>query len=442
MTTSPPPAQLPPLPPSCSDARITWVGVVCMLLCVLALRQFPDLALSHKVLLVLALYGLPIAALEYLLLKPHKRATTGLDFSRPHRIHWPRVITKLWGLYATFGLMALAYALLPEYGGGFYSAYWHFIRDLAPFFIPASLAYFIWLDGYMLHPEDGYYQLGRLLLGKTEGLNRAKLHQHLLGWGVKYFFLPLMFIYALNFINNSAQWYNPLDMLKDQKGFSLATELFYGVDVVIVTLGYFCTLRILDTHIRSTEPTLAGWFWALLCYDPIWSFVAAAYINYNTDAVEWYHWLNGNLALLTLWGVAILLLTLVYMLASVGFGLRFSNLTHRGIITHGVYAWCKHPAYVSKNLSWWLIAVPFVFHDKATPWQMFHDCLMLLALNGIYFLRARTEERHLSSDPTYVAYALAMNQRSLFAPLARALPFLEYRPSPALVDLKEFGIKN
>ena len=82
-----------------------------------------------------------------------------------------------------------------------------------------------------------------------------------------------------------------------------------------------------------------------------------------------------------------------------GFWPAFSNLTNRGIITNGVYAWCKHPAYVSKNLSWWLIAVPFVYYDKTTYLSVLRDCAALLALNGIYFLRARTEERHLSSDP-------------------------------------------
>ena len=41
-------------------------------------------------------------------------------------------------------------------------------------------------------------------------------------------------------------------------------------------------------------------------------------------------------------------------------GPRFSNLTHRGILTHGPYAWSKHPAYLSKNLFWWLSSLPFL----------------------------------------------------------------------------------
>ena len=39
---------------------------------------------------------------------------------------------------------------------------------------------------------------------------------------------------------------------------------------------------------------------------------------------------------------------------------RFSNLTHRGIITNGPYRYSKHPAYLAKNLSWWLVSMPFM----------------------------------------------------------------------------------
>ncbi len=436
---SEPKPHVTPLPPSCTSQPIIWVGIVCMLACVFSLRFLPPMALSYQVLLILACYVVPIAFLEWKYLKPQQRPSSGLDFINPPKpANTARVATKLFGLYATLGLMALFYSLIPEYIGGFYNRYWTFVYDLAILFIPASVVYFAWVDRRMRHPEDGYYQLGRFFLGKTAGLNTAKLRQHLTGWGVKFFFLPLMFIYALSFFEKAQGW-NLFDWeFWQTKGATVPTDLFYGIDVVIVTVGYLCTLRIFDSHIRSAEPTAAGWLFALMCYEPIWSFVAASYINYNSDNFEWYQWLDGNLVLQGIWGGAILILTLIYMLASVGFGLRFSNLTNRGIITNGVYAWCKHPAYVSKNLSWWLIAVPFILHDKATYLTIVRDCAALLALNGIYYLRARTEERHLSADPTYVAYALAMNERSVFAPLARKLPFLQYKPSPALVDLKEY----
>ena len=123
---------------------------------------------------------------------------------------------------------------------------------------------------------------------------------------------------------------------------------------------------------------------------------------------------------------AILALLAVYVPATVPFGLRFSNLTHRGILTNGPYRFTKHPAYVSKSVLWWLEYIPFIPSQGAA--EALRYCVMLVGVNVLYDLRARTEERHLSRDPAYAAYALAMNERSLFRGAARWVPFLRYRP--------------
>ena len=57
-------------------------------------------------------------------------------------------------------------------------------------------------------------------------------------------------------------------------------------------------------------------------------------------------------------GGALLFLTAIYAWATVAFGMRFSNLTYRGILTHGPYRWTRHPAYLSKNLFWWCRRCP------------------------------------------------------------------------------------
>ncbi|HEY6452242.1 MAG TPA: isoprenylcysteine carboxylmethyltransferase family protein, partial [Steroidobacteraceae bacterium] len=78
-------------------------------------------------------------------------------------------------------------------------------------------------------------------------------------------------------------------------------------------------------------------------------------------------------------------------------------LTHRGIITNGPYRYSRHPAYLAKNLSWWMISMPFMLGaDAATSLRC---CVLLCLLNGIYYLRAKTEERHLALDPVYREYA-------------------------------------
>ena len=126
----------------------------------------------------------------------------------------------------------------------------------------------------------------------------------------------------------------------------------------------------------------------------------------------------------------ILLLVVVYVWSTIAFGARFSNLTHRGIITNGPYRYSKHPAYLAKNLSWWLIAMPFMV--GVSLGQTVRSCLLLGLLNGIYYLRAKTEERHLSLDPVYRQYAQWMQQHGVLRALDR-VPLLgavaRWRPS-------------
>jgi protein-S-isoprenylcysteine O-methyltransferase Ste14 len=95
-------------------------------------------------------------------------------------------------------------------------------------------------------------------------------------------------------------------------------------------------------------------------------------------------------------------LTAVYASATVAFGLRFSNLTHRGILTHGPYAWSRHPAYLSKNLFWWISTVPIL--STGSMVDAARATILLGVVSGIYYWRAKTEERHLSADPAYRAY--------------------------------------
>ncbi|NBC83774.1 MAG: hypothetical protein GVY19_10375 [Bacteroidetes bacterium] len=47
-------------------------------------------------------------------------------------------------------------------------------------------------------------------------------------------------------------------------------------------------------------------------------------------------------------------------------------------------------------------------------------------VNLIYFMRARTEERHLSMHPTYVKYATLMNYKGVFSGLFKKFPVLAY----------------
>ena len=101
--------------------------------------------------------------------------------------------------------------------------------------------------------------------------------------------------------------------------------------------------------------------------------------------------------LLALIGAVLVALTAIYAWATVAFGFRFSNLTHRGILTHGPYAFVRHPAYLSKNLFWMISTVPFL---TTGSWV---DAVRATALMGIVAASItgarKTEERHLVLDP-------------------------------------------
>ena len=114
------------------------------------------------------------------------------------------------------------------------------------------------------------------------------------------------------------------------------------------------------------------------------------------------------------------LFLLLFVWATISFGSRFSNLTHRGILVCGPYAYLKHPAYVAKIASFFLMYIPFVGNNFIT---IVRYCILWGLLAGIYYLRAKTEEAHLRSiGPEYDIYAkeVAQNWKKLFRQSTKA----------------------
>ena len=286
-----------------------------------------------------------------------------------------------------------------------------------PLALALGLPYLYLIDRHMLEPHDGTWQMGMLVLLQWPPIDRRILCQHLLGWLIKGFFLPLMFVAMCDGLNKFLT--SDIGNMTTFKAlFDFLYDFLYFVDVGWVSMGYLMTFRLADTHIRSAEPTMLGWAAALVCYEPFWSLFGRQYLAYDSG-ITWGKWLWDFPVAYCLWGGMILALVAIYVWATVIFGARFSNLTNRGIITNGPYRWTKHPAYLAKNLTWWLISVPFL--SQGGPGEALRHCLLLLGLNGIYLLRAKTEEWHLSRDPDYVRYALWIEQHGLFRSL-RHLP--------------------
>jgi protein-S-isoprenylcysteine O-methyltransferase Ste14 len=184
---------------------------------------------------------------------------------------------------------------------------------------------------------------------------------------------------------SSASW----NMANIRWGLDLSYDMIFIVDCGVATMGYLTESRFLGNKTKSAEPTGFGWLVAISCYPPFNS-VLGTYLPLHggpshITSPEWH---------LVFKGLTVALFT-IYAWATVAFGLKFSNLTNRGIITRGPYRFIRHPAYVTKCLAWWLEHIP-----NLTP----QTALFLCGTCTVYALRAWTEERHLSRDPDYREY--------------------------------------
>lgn len=185
-------------------------------------------------------------------------------------------------------------------------------------------------------------------------------------------------------------------------GFWFLFQLILFLDVLFFTVGYLVEHPALGNEIRSVDPTWLGWAVALACYPPLNGLTNRVL---GWTASDFPHFENPVIHLTV--SSLVLVLMAVYASASVALNLKASNLTHRGIIDRGPYRFVRHPAYLCKNLAWWLGSIPAIAvaweHRSAT------DALLVaastVAWTGVYVLRALTEEDHLRRvDGEYDAY--------------------------------------
>ena len=346
--------------------------------------------------------ALPMVLWSLVVDKVHRRPSTGLDWARADKTPLDVSITKLAGLWGTWALIAAFYALARWYWQGQYLFAMEVLEGAAPLLFAASIPYVMWLDRYLVNPRDGCWHFGAMLIGR-EAWDAAEVRHHLRGWAVKAFFtafmisiLPPGFALVVE-ADFGAILSDPVRLA------TLLTELLFVIDVQIAMVGYLLTMKPLDAHIRSANPFLAGWVAALICYPPFILMGPGGPLDYHPGTGDWALWLSGHPALLWAWGAALVALTAVYAWATVAFGLRFSNLTYRGVLTHGPYALTRHPAYVSKNAFWWLATLPFLTTGSTA--DAVRNTAVLALVSAVYWWRAKTEERHLAAeDPKYVAY--------------------------------------
>lgn len=409
------------LPESVTPAGVAWTTAVAFLGSFAVVRALgPFDTVLTPALIMLGSIIVATFAVDVLVYGAHRRPSTGMDYSR-RDVDPNRALTKLLGLYTTVTVIGLLYAILPIYRGDLYAPFMGLAQQVALPLAFLAVPYVLWVDRHQTDPRDGNWHMGQIARFNWDQVDGAQAWAHMRGWIIKGFFLPLMFGYFCGSLDDLMTFdFATIGDFVALYAFLYTFAFFF--DLSIATIGYATTFRPLDTQIRSSEPTALGWAVCIVCYAPFWAFVSGNYLNYEADDWEWGNWLWDHPLAYGLWGTAILCCLGVYIYATAQFGCRFSNLTHRGIITGGPYRWTKHPSYVFKNMSWWLIAIPFIPGDG--DWRTAaRNCLLLACVSGIYYLRARTEERHLSRDPDYVAYARWVEENGIFR-WVRRVPFL------------------
>lgn len=384
----------------------------------------------NSALLAMALTGLAMAAWSVLVEKVHRRPSTGIDWTRPRPLSsvLEVSVTKLAGLWATWLIIGAFYALGRWYWDGNYLFAMRVMATAAlPLFV-ISVPYVLWLDRYLVEPRDHAWHFGAMLTGR-EAWDGEEVKRHWRAWIIKGFFTAFM----ISILPGGFAAVVEADigaMAHDPVLFGvLLFELLFVIDVQIGTVGYLLTLRPLDAHIRSGNPFLAGWLAALICYPPfVHAFMGeGGVIQYEYQTAGWGVWFDGHPLVLWAWAGWLVFLTAVYAWATVAFGIRFSNLTHRGVLTNGPYRFTRHPAYLSKNLFWWCSAMPFLV--TGSPVEAIRNTVFLGIVSGIYYWRARTEEAHLlAEDAKYREYHAWMTRHgAITAPLGRFLTWAKPR---------------
>ncbi|MBT4539290.1 hypothetical protein HOI26_05910 [Candidatus Woesearchaeota archaeon] len=203
--------------------------------------------------------------------------------------------------------------------------------------------------------------------------------------GVKLFFLPLMINFFIGNFKHLGYILNNQFML-----YPFVLTLIFTLDTLIFTFGYAIEFKPLKNVVKSVEPTFFGWFVALISYPPFNS-ITGSRIPWGANDHVFFWTSTGT----TIFHIIIILLLGVYLWATFALGPKASNLTNRGIVTKFPYSIVRHPAYICKNLVWWITLIPVM------SWQF---ALGMGFWSMIYFFRAFTEERHLSQDEEYKKY--------------------------------------
>lgn len=250
-----------------------WTGAVGLagLLTALYFLVGSELGSVSRTVICLAATALPMLIWDVAVERVHLNPTTGLDYGRPDALARTiaRLPVKIIGLWATWAVIAAAYWTFKTYSQPAYGWYLALAKSSMAILLPVSILYVALVDRYAIDPKrDGAWHAGLLVLGRWSEIDREILKEHALAWTIKAFFLAFMCsILPGNVVHVTARplWTLPLDVVTVV---NWLTTLLFTIDISFATVGYILTLKVTDSHVRSSNPLWSGWVSALICYPP------------------------------------------------------------------------------------------------------------------------------------------------------------------------------
>ena len=308
----------------------------------------------------------------------------------------------------------------------FYNTYeksLHFLDTLFDLYLVAGIPYFFITLIVKASRVEDYYdpavrfvhiakQLGRGLILRRRGalavLKKPYNQKVLLNLLMRVYFIPPMVVQvyfnmdaAIRFSADDFQNYNPMAIL-----FWLSALLWF-MDALNASAGYSIESRWAENRTRSIDLTVGGWLVCLACYAPLNDVTATLFpfgpfiANTAPDTFL----LQDNTVIMVFKLVEITLLAaLVY--TDLSLGPSGVNITLKRLQTRGPYGIVRHPGTVCKLSLWWLQTAVY-----AQFWMSPQLLFGHLAWNGIYILRALTEERHLRKHREYREYMARVKYR-------------------------------
>jgi len=371
----------PPVVPS-SDGLIGLGCMTGMLAFVLAIRPAPAVA----VIAILFATAMPMMAREL-------RRSAGVDTSQAGS-------PLLWAL--GFCALTAAFALVHSQASGLLAFLFAWFLVAPAFVLRLAIE---WKRVGPPRLSGAPFTVGAALVGRRTGAFWASLRL----WSLKAFFVPLYALSLFGLLQGllGQNFASAGGVLTGAVLFAFTIDLSFGLS------GYLFASNRLATTVKSTQPNLFGWLVCVACYGPVFAHWPA-FRRVVLNEIGWPALVEPSLPHM-LAAAALLVLLGLYVSATVVFGLRFSNLTNRGVITSGPYRLMKHPAYFAHVANAWILSLAFLPVSAAS-------LLVPIAFTILYRLRAVTEERHMSEDPAYRAYCAWIDRHGLLARMGGGVP--------------------